>query len=357
MADASPVVTLKIGGRRFDGWTSVSIDNRLDALCGSFALGLTERWPGQPDRWRIEAGDEAQVLVDDEPIVTGYVDRARYELSPRAHPLEISGRSRTGDLVDCSAEHSPGSWRDRTIVQIAAELTRPFGIAVSVVGDPGPPFSRFALEPGETVLAAIERMTVLRGLLATTSAGGDLVLQRPSEQAAGFELVEGVNIESIVFDNDLGDRFSRYTIKGHDASDESAGSRAARPSAEALDPGVRRHRPLLIVADEESTAATLDASARWEATVRAAKAQAVTVTASGWRSPDGRLFRPNVLVPVRAPTVGVTAQLLVTGVRLKRSAREGSRAELTLARPESFSLKPVADAPGRRTAAAPPASR
>ena len=347
---------LKVGGRRFDGWTSVSIDRRLDALCGAFSLGMTERWPGQSERWRIEAGDQAELLVDDEPVVSGWIDRARYQLSPSSHAIDVSGRDRTCDLVDCSAEHSPGSWRDRTVGQIAADLARPFGITVRVVGDPGPPFARFALEPGETVLAAIERMTVLRGLLATTDAGGNMVLQRPTEQSAGFELVEGVNIEDVAFENDTADRFSRYTIKGHDASDESAGSRSARPSAEALDPGVKRHRPLLIVADEEATTATLAASARWEASVRAAKAQTVTITTSGWRDPSGALYRPNVLVPVRAPTVGVDAELLVAGVRFKRGARDGSRTELSLVRKESFSLKPVAVAPARRTAAAPPGS-
>lgn len=354
MVESSPNVTLKIGGRRFDGWTSVSIDRRLDALCGAFALGLTDRWPGQPERWRIETGDQAQLLVDDEPVVNGWIDRARYKVTAHNHPLDVAGRSRTCDLVDCSAIHSPGSWRGRTIGQIATDLTRPFGIAVTVVGDPGPPFSRFALEPGETVLAAIERMTVLRGLLATTDAAGDLVLQRPSEQSAGFELVEGVNFEEVEFDNDVTERFSEYTVKGHDASDESAGTRAARPSGRAEDPGVRRYRPLQIIADEEATTASLQDSARWEASVRAAKAQTVTGSVSGWRSPDGRLYQPNVLVPVRAPIVGVTAELLVAGVRFKRSAREGSRTELTLVRKESFSLKPVAEAPARRTAAAPP---
>lgn len=356
MAETSANVTLKIGGRRFDGWTSVSIDRRLDALCGAFALGLTDRWPGQPERWRIEAGDQAQLLVDDEPVVSGWIDRARYQLGARAHPLDVSGRDRTCDLVDCSAEHAPGSWRDRTVTQIATDLCAPFGISVTAIGDVGPQFARFALEPGETVLAAIERMTVLRGLLATTDAAGDLVLRRPSEQAAGFELAEGLNIEDVAFENDTAERFSRYTLKGHDASDESAGSRAARPTATAADAGVKRHRPLMVIADEEATTATLQASARWEASVRAARAQTVTVTVAGWRSPDGRLYQPNVLVPVRAPTVGVTAELLVAGVRFKRGAREGSRTELTLVRKESFSLKPVADAPARRTAAAPPAS-
>ncbi|NBB51508.1 hypothetical protein GVN24_24795 [Rhizobium sp. CRIBSB] len=354
---ASPSVILSIGGRRFDGWKSVAIERRLDALCGAFSLGLTERWPGQAERWRIEAGDACRLEVDGEVLMTGWVGRARYQLSPTAHPLEISGADRTIDLVDCSAIHSPGFWLNRTIDQIAADLARPFGIGVRAEAPVGSPFARFGLEPGESVLTAIERMAVLRGLLATTDAAGDLVLTRPSQQAASFILAEGELIQDVIFDNDVADRFSRYVIKGHDASDESAGSAAARPSGEAADSGVRRHRPLLIVADEAVSTATLAATARWEASVRAARAQTVTVMVGGWRTPAGDLYRPNVIVPIRAPTVGIEADLLVSGVRYVRSATQGSRTELTLVRPESYSLKPVEAAAGRRTAAAPPQTR
>lgn len=353
----SATVTLTVTGRRFDGWKDIMVEQRLDALCGSFDLGMTERWPGQSENWRIEAGDACSVAVDGETLLTGWVDRARYQLNPKEHPLRVQGRDRTCDLVDCSAEHQPGSWLNRTIDQIARDLVAPFGLKVTMIGSPGAVFQRFALEPGETVLDAIQRMTVLRGLLATTDAQGDLVLQRPSEQVAGYRLVEGENIEDVVFDNDTTDRFSRVRILGHDASDESAGSRAARPKAEALDAGVRRHRPLVIVADEEATTATLDASAKWEVSVRSAKAQGVTVVASGWRAPDGQLYRPNLVVPVAAPTLGLDAELLVAGVRFRRSAHEGSRTELSLVRKEAYSLKPVAAQAGRRSAAAPPAGR
>jgi prophage tail gpP-like protein len=348
---------LKVGGRQFDGWTDVSIDRPLDALCGAFTLGLTERWPGQPERWRIEAGDAAQLLIDDEPIIDGWIDQARYSLSPNRHAIQINGRDRTCDLVDCSALHTPGFWTNRTLLQIATELCAPFGITVTIEGDPGAPFARFALEPGETVLDAIVRMTALRGYLATTDKGGNLLLMRPTEQVAGFTLVEGETIEQIEFDNSVVGRFSEYRLLAHDTSDEAALSAAARPGGSATDPGVKRHRPLLILADEETTAAGLDASALWEASVRAGQAQMVRVLVSGWRAPDGAVWRPNRIVPVRAPTVGIHAELLVSAVKFRRGATEGSRCELSLVRPEAYSLKPVASPPGRRVSSPPPGDR
>lgn len=350
-------VLLKVGGRQFDGWTDVSIDRPLDALCGSFTLGLTERWPGQPERWRIETGDAAQLLVDDEPMIDGWIDQARYGLAPEKHGISVNGRDRTCDLVDCSAIHSPGFWTNRTLLQIAGELTAPFGISVALEGDPGPPFPRFALEPGETVLDALTRMTSLRGFLATTDKAGNVLLTRPTTQVAGFTLAEGETIEQVEFDNSMVGRFSDYTLLAHDTSDEAALSSAARPGGMARDPGVKRHRPLLIIADEEATAAGLDASAAWEASVRAGQAQIVRALVSGWRAPDGQIWRPNRIVPVHAPTVGIDGELLVSSVKFRRGATEGSRAELTLMRPEAYSLKPVASPGGRRTAAPPPGDR
>lgn len=362
MAVESASAVLKVGGLKFDGWTSVSIDVGLDALSGGFDLGLTQRWPGHPERWSVEPGDACALSIrtsgGDIPLMTGWVDRSSDSLDPRRHPITLSGRERTCDLVDCSAIHSPGFWTQRTVVQIASDLLAPFGLKASADVDVGAPFARFALEPGETVFEAIERMTRQRGLLPITTTSGDLLFTRPAQIHAGYSLIEGETMETCAFDNDVSDRFSRYVLKGHDPSDESAGSKAARPSAEALDAGVRRHRPLLIVADEESTQATLEASAKWEASVRAGRAQTVTATVSGWTTADGDLYRRNVLVPVKAPTLGLDAEMLIESVGFRRSAREGSTTELKLVLKEAYSLKPIpAPATPRRTATTPPNRR
>lgn len=355
MADS---VILKVGGQRFEGWTMVTIERGLDSLCGAFTLALTERFPGQPERWAIETGDAFELLIDGDLVFTGWIDRAAYRLGGEDHPVEISGREKTGDLVDCSAIHQPGSWSNRTALQIAQDLVQPFGLSASADVEVGAPFASFALQQGEAVVEALERLGRQRGLLLTTDAAGNLLLTRPGSASGGFALEEGVNLEEIEFVNDGVERFSAYRLVGHDGSDESAGSAAARPSAEATDEGVRRHRPLLIVNDEESTAATLLERARWEATVRAARAQTIMAVVSSWRSAGGALYRPNVLVPVRAPTVGIEAELLVASVSFTRAAEEGTRTTLMLARPEAFSLEPLA-APetARRTAAVPPEGR
>ena len=185
---------------------------------------------------------------------------------------------------------------------------------------------------------AIERMARQRGVLSVTNAAGELELRRPGSTRGGYSLVQGVNIESAGFTNDVSDRFSQYMLKGHaGGGDFLLGTTSSQPSASAKDEGVTRYRPLLIVNEDVSSGASLSDRARWEATVRAGKGQAVRVTVSGWRDPSGKLYEIDRLVRVKAPMIGVDAELLVSAVKFGLSDK-GSRTELTLVRKEAFSL-------------------
>ncbi|MDP2375305.1 phage baseplate assembly protein [Reyranella sp.] len=344
---AADIVSLVVAGKAFAGWTDVDVEVGIDALSGAFRMAFTERWPGQPTAWEIEPGDACEVWIGDDQVMTGWIDRRDAAVTVDSHRLEVTGREKTCDLVDCSAIHRPGSWTGRRLEQIAADLAAPFGIAVTALVDTGAPFARFALQQGETVFDAIERMTRQRGVLPVTTAAGDLAFIRPGEVQAGYGLTLGENLESVSFANDVTDRFSAYHLKGEAAD-------ASRPSARAADPGVRRHRPLLIVNDDDSTTAGLGERARWEATVRAGQGQTATGEVSGWRDQTGALYRPDRLVPLKAGLLGLDATLLVASVRYSRGD-QGSRSTLGLTRKEAYSLLAIPEpSAARRSATTPP---
>lgn len=348
MAALSPdsTVRLVVAGKAFAGWQEVEIERGLDALAGGFRMAFTETFPDQPEQWQIEPGDACEVWIGEDRVMTGWIDRREGSATVDRHQLEISGRERTSDLLDCSAVHKPGSWTNRKLEQIAAELAQPFGVKVTAVASTGAAFRRFALQQGESVFEAIERMARQRGVLAVTTEAGDLEFRRPGAVQAGYRLVLGENLESITHTNDISDRFSEYHLKG-DAADDS------RPNAQAKDPAVRRHRPLLIVNDDDSTAATLTDRAKWEATVRAGKAQTVAAQVSGWRTASGALYRPDRVAPVSAGLLGLDASLLIVSVRYELNER-GSRCQLGLAPPEAYSLLAIPEPASRRRTATPP---
>lgn len=337
----SDVVSLKIGSDLYEGWQDVSIETALDSLAGSFSLALTERFPDHPELWVIEDGAACEVRIGDDLVITGYVDEGDNDVDPNSHPVQASGRAKTGDLVDCSAIHTPGTWTNRKLEQIVADLAQPFGVDVKAITDTGAAFAKFSLQQGETAFEAIERMCRMRAVLPTSNAAGVLELRRPGQVRAGYELRLGENLLSLRHSRNQRDRFSHYILKGQ-ASGDGVDGAAARPKAEAKDSGVKRYRPLMIVNSEQTTQASLSDRAKWEATVRAARSRSVVATAQGWRGPDGSLFRPDVIVPVVGRQVGVEDELLVTNVKFTAGDR-GKRTVLTLAPKEAFSLLAVSE--------------
>lgn len=338
-----PRASLKIAGKRYEGWTSLRIARSIESVCGDFTFEIAAREFTDAPRWPLRTGAECAVEIDGETIITGYIDAINPTIDGTDYGITISGRDRAGDLVDCSAIAKPGSWTQQSIEAIAAELAKPFGIKVVARADTGEKVKRFALQQGETVYAAIERLARFRGLLAVSNAAGDVELIRPGEGAIVAQLVEGENIIGGGATHDARDRYSDYIVKGQASGDDNANGKAvAAVKAEARDPSLGRYRPLLVIGEDQSTTASLRKRAAWEASTRAGKAQRATLSVPGWRTPGGELWRPNQRVGVKSPFLLIEGTLLITEVSLAKDDR-GTVTDLTVTPPEAWSLLPVSE--------------
>lgn len=338
-----PRAGLTIAGDRYEGWTSIGITRSIESLAGGFEFALATRQYSDAPRWPLRTAAECAVHIDSELIATGYVDAIEVEYDAGNHSITVSGRDRTGDLVDCSAVTAPGSWTGRKIEAIAQELAAPFGIRVTARVDTGAPVKRFTLQQGETVFAAIERLASFRALLPIATVDGQLELIRPGDGTAAAQLVEGENILVGRARHDARERYSDYLVKGQASGDDHASGKAvAGPKASARDPAIRRHRPLMVIGEDQATPGSLAKRAQWEASTRAARAQSAQLTVAGWRRPDGALWTPNILVGVKAPGLFIDGELLVSEVRLGKD-ESGTTTELTVTPREAFSLIAVAE--------------
>lgn len=341
MADPDEV-TLSVGGNAYGGWTSVDITDGLDHMAASFRLGLTERWPGQPQRAMPMAGSTCVVSIGGTPVVTGLTDAIDISLSASSHTLSAEGRSLGGQLIDCSAVVQPGSWINQSLEAIANAIAGPLGVTIVADASTAPVFPRFAIEPQESCWDAIDRMAKQRGLIGVSMADGSVHLVAPQPGPATVTLTEGVHPFALSARHDIGDRFQTYIAVGQaSGNDEHYGAAVASPSATATDAGMTLPRTLVVVAEDQASAASLAARAQWEASVRLAKAQTVTMTLPGWRQPDRTLWQKGVLVQVNAPSAWINASLMVVSVKYVASA-QGKQAALTLARPEAYTRQPVA---------------
>lgn len=330
---------LRLDGSTWSGWKSVSVQQSLEAAASSFAVVMRTR-----DPWPARAGAVVEVLLEGRLVLTGYVDRVSPSLDDGGSVTAVEGRSRTADLVDCSALNQPGEWWNPRLQDLAAEIARPFGIRVADAIGEVERFQLFRIQPGETAFEAIERACRLRAVLLVPTAGGDLLLTRPSQTWEGAELREGLNVQAASFELDLSERFAEIVVRGQSfGSDETYGPPAAHIEGRARDLQIRAARRLLVVAEAAVSVEAAQARAEWEATVRAARSEKVSVSTAGWTSNTGALWVPNTRVQCYLPSVRLDGPLLVNTVRLSQD-ESGSRADLELVRPDAYLRQPDLEA-------------
>jgi prophage tail gpP-like protein len=333
---------LKVNGKKYGGWQRVDIDRGMEQIAGTFSVELTERWHGHDQPWSIMPGNECAVLIDGAVVITGYVDEVNPHYDADGHGVTISGRDRTGDLVDCSAIHKGGEWTNATLQRIAADLCAPFGISVTVQASVGAAFPKFTIQQGEAVFEALDRAAKQRGVLLMSDGAGNLVLGRTGTGRVGTILAKGQNIEQGQGQFSHRDRHSQYIIKGQSPGSDYSSSpeHHTQTRSTAVDSAVTRYRPLIVIADQ-GDGSTYQDRAVWERNIRAGKGSRVTYTVTGWRH-NGGLWMPNQLVRVQDDWIGIDDELLICQVRLSLS-ESGSQTTLDLCRKEAFDLIALPD--------------
>lgn len=335
MKDADNRVHLVVGGGDYSGWKSVSITAGIDRQARDFKLSVTHRWPGSNEARRVAPGDECTVCIGTDLVLTGYVDSTPIVYDKESVTAAVKGRSKTADLVDCSAVHKSGQWKDRTIEGIVRELVEPFkNIEVIDEAKIQETIPDHQLQQGETVFESIDRLLRLRSLLSTDDAQGRLVLTRAGSEMTSTDLVVGQNILTGKAALDFTQRYSDYILKGQ----KPGGGAQSQVEAVHDDPAIKRPRPLVIVMDGQPDLNTACERVKWEAAFRTGKSRQAVYTVQGWRQADGKLWVPNQLVRVKDPIIGFDDEFLITEVTYSLSEL-GTIATLTVAPRDAYDLR------------------
>lgn len=339
-------VELKVDGKIFSGWTSVTVNRSIETMAGYFDLGVNVQT--STDLSSLAPGKPFTLSIDGQTVITGYTDGRRRQMGADSMKITIAGRDKTADLIDCAAIYKGGQWKKRTLEQIARDLCQPYGVAVRwelTDAESAAPFTSFTLDHSETVYEALGRAARARGVLITSNAAGDLVFTRADESHSD-RLVLGENLLSVDFDEDYRDRFSEYTVKGHGRSNGKVGDTVdartiASQKGTATDSAITRYRPMIILADSKIDAQNATARALREQRRRLAKSVTFEAQLDGWTRSNGQIWMPNILAEIDASKFAIqTGPLLVSKVVLTLDDREGVKTTLTLAPRDGF-LVPV----------------
>ncbi len=350
-------VSLITDGTIHHGWKDVSISLGLDRLAGDFSLTLTETWPDDDASLVVQpipVGCPAVVKIDDDVVITGYLDAVDRSYDQQDHTVSARGRDKTGDLVDCCPD--PQEFVSQTAGAIVSALCKPFGIKVHVMGDVGAPFGRFVINPGDTVADAIERVCRQRALICWSSGRGSVFLGKAVKYKTVAVLQRGVNVKSARGGISVEECHSEYTLlaqaegKGKGSKGKAKHKIQKGKKGLAKGDGINRHRPLILVAETQGHSDTLQERAEWEARVRAARGVSVEIEVYGWRTKgdEGLLWMPGHTVSFADEWLMVEGDWLISAVTFKKSDSEGTISTLTLMPPDAFDRLPEEDKNGKK---------
>lgn len=343
---------LRVNGLVFEGWQNVRITHDVTQLCSSFSLAIVDRWVGQVDKFPLSSGMSCEVLIDNEIVLSGYIDVVSRNISAKENKIEVSGRSKAGDLVDCSVDTI--EFKSQNFVKIIERVAEPFGISV-INESKAKPLSlpQKAFKSGDTCVSVISKLAKLQGVMVISDGAGQIIITQPGFGGnANDSLILGKNIKDASFSEDYTQIFSKITVKSQTNATGGVGkfeslsaaklsvtpTGTAQKSANAtVASGLNRYRPLTIIAEEQSNAKQCQDRAEFEVGSREGKSKKTTVKVVGWRQTNGDLWKINTIVNIDIPIFNIKESFLIGKIDFELG-KEGETAIMELMDKKSYNV-------------------
>lgn len=323
-------VTLSIGGVTHSKWQSYDIDSDLLVPADGFSMTLAPG--GRPLPSNVEEGAAFTLRLDDELVMTGFIDDIGIATGKGRHSVNLTGRDAAGQLLDCSVPVF--SARRLQLPAIVARFVRPLGITdIRIDAEKTELRERVNVEPGDTAWDALQHAAEANGLWPWFEPNGQLVVGGPDYStpvvANLVQRVSGVgnNVEDVQSSKSQSGRYSEVTVLGQaPGSYIEDGKNEIRATAK--DTAVKRYRPRTVVDHEASTPAIARNRARKLIADSRLNGKSITVRVRGHRTESGKLWMPGMRVDLDFELHSIKGVHFLMGRRFLRSKTDGTTTEL-----------------------------
>jgi prophage tail gpP-like protein len=343
---------LEVNGVQYDNFTSASCELRLDALSNSFSFQAVA---AEGEAFPFKGGDECKIIVNDETVLTGFIEIIEVTYNADDHIILISGRDRTSDLLDSSVSAINDLRAPITLKEIIEKVIANIGSDLEVVDDVStesfnPAEDVASPEPGNNAFEFIEQYSRKRQVLLTSNSDGNVVITSGSaEQVDGsIQHIIGAidnNVLSSSFSFDISRRFNSYVFKSElnpvalNNAGTTENSSIVNQSGDVTDGEIRTGRQLTIESEITSSDAENAARAQWEANVRKARSLVYSAVVTGYDvEPGADLWQINKLYQVVDDYLGKQEPMLCNSVTFTLDTSGGEQTTLGFVDQEAYSL-------------------
>lgn len=329
-------VALRVSGKRFRFWSSVTITLAVDAVP---TVDFTA--PFEPDdidfrdTFRPFSYQAVDIDVGGDRLFTGTLVGVDPSTIPESRTVGASCYALPGVMGDCTAPASayPLEWDQANLRVIAEKVAEYFGISVVFEADAGTTFERVSLAPGEDILQWLAGLSAQRGLVISATAEGALLfLKGATDSTPVADITEGKSpVESVSPAFSPQKYFSSITgitpmlvgLPGPQYTEKN----------KHLPGAIRPHTFI----SDNTLGSDLAESVRSKMGRMFANVVGYDVPVSTWRDPSGALWAPNTLITLDAPGAMIYGRstFLIRSVILQKTSGSET-ATLNLILPSAF---------------------
>lgn len=329
-------VKVMVGGDIFTSWEEVKWRAAFDEACRGFTLKAATELGAAATHALFALGTEVQIFANGDMVLDGFVDRRRPKIDEDSTSITIIGRSKSCDLVDCSADHDTGDFENMDPVAIGNAIAD--GIGARFETDQTlDKIDSYRLTPGSSVYSTVEQLCRDQGLTLTGLANGNVRITKAGTSRHSGGLYHPGNILSADGDHNATNRHSKIMVRGQAATGH--GDDALEIEGTANDSKVTRFRPHVIIHRESTTKGFVKGRAATRRDRAAGNALRSDVEVQGFRDDAGTLYEPGFLIWTESETLGIAQDMLIECIDCSQHFKNGSKASLGLVDPRAYDGK------------------
>ena len=330
-------VILKVKGVEFQGWTAMAISAGIQTLGRGFSVACSRlKDDGGTVAIGIEPGDEVEVFLGEDVVVTGYVTKVTTGYDSGGVDIQVDGFSRTMMLQSALPYAAPRTFKDYAVTKLLTTLCGYFGVEVGALVNASTA-ETISFSADELVSDKIVQLVQRKSVLVTDDEAGRLVLLKAGSETANDAIETGKNVLSAKRTTDMRNRFREYVVYGQGVNADSTRPVTDNQVSAMVEDSSVAYRTNAVKQTGDAVASDCLVRASMLKKVAQAESDVFEYVLQGWRQSNGALWKPNLSVKVRDTIFNVDRRMVVTDVRYSMSA-SGTTVTLALMDPDAFTF-------------------
>lgn len=340
------VITISAGGGSYTNHIECQVSAAFNEAAREFQFTVAAELGASATNATFAIGTEVTISTSGDQLLVGHVDVREPSFAARRAEINVSGRSKSADLVDGSAEHETGQFENKDPLEIAQEISSEYG-AKWLSDQQLEKIEQYQITPGESCFRCIEKLTRQQGMTITGTPEGNAKITKAGSERNG-PLLEGSNILSGTAHHNGKNRYSKIVVRGQRPFGH--GDDNLEIEAQLEDGTVKRHRTIIIIQDEDTTKDRAAKRAKNRKNRAAGNSLKATITTQGFRDDGGKLWTPGALTYTESPFLDLSQDMLIEKV-VYRQSEDGSFATLSLVDPRAYDGQGAGGGKGNKSGA------